>query len=92
MSHWMFSCNEVSQKVSESMDRTLPMRHRMMLRFHFFMCKYRARFRDQLLLISKALRGGVDSDEAHETPDVSFAEPRKRIKQTLRDQLEKTSG
>jgi len=87
----MFNCNEVSQKVSESMDRVLPFHQKMMIRFHLQMCKHCARFRDQLLLIRKAIRTGEDSDEELKPSDSSFSEPRKRIKQTLRDQLRKKS-
>jgi len=91
MAHWMFNCNEVSQKVSKSMDRVLPFHQQMMLRLHLQMCKYCARFRDQLLLIRKALRTVEDPDEKPGSSDASFEEPNKRIKQTLRDQLEKMS-
>jgi hypothetical protein len=63
MGHWMFNCNEVSKKVSESMDCVLPFHQQMMIGFHLQMCKYCARFRDQLLLIRKAIRTEEDSDE-----------------------------
>jgi thioredoxin-related protein len=85
----MFNCNEVSQKVSESMDRVLPFHQQMMIRFHLQMCKYCARFRDQLLLIRKAIRTEKDSDEELKLSDSSFSEPRERIKQALRNQLKK---
>jgi hypothetical protein len=89
MGHWMFNCNEVSQKVSESMDRVLPFHQQMMIRIHLLFCKYCARFRHQLLLIRKAIRNEEDSDEELGTSDSSFSEPRERIKQTLRNQLKK---
>jgi len=73
------------------MDCVLPFRQRMMIGFHLLMCKYCARFRDQLLLISKAIRTEEDSDEELRPSDPSFAEPRERIKQTLRDQSKKKS-
>jgi predicted anti-sigma-YlaC factor YlaD len=91
MGHWMFNCNEVSQKVSESMDRVLPFHQQMMIRFHLKMCKYCARFSDQLLLIRKAIRTEEDSDEGLKPSESSFSEPRERIKQALRDQLKKKS-
>jgi len=75
MAHWMFNCNEVSQKVW----------------FHLQMCKYCARFRDQLLLIRKAIRTEEDPGEELRPSESSFSEPRERIKQTLRDQLIKKS-
>jgi hypothetical protein len=91
MGHWMFNCNEVSQKVSESMDRVLPFHQQMMIRIHLQMCKYCARFSDQLLLIRKAIRTEEDPDEELRPPESSFLEPRERIKQTLRNQSKKKS-
>ncbi len=73
------------------MDRVLPFHQKMMIRFHLKMCKYCARFRDQLLLIRKAIRTEEDSDDDLRPSDSSFSEPRERIKQTLRDQLKKKS-
>ncbi len=73
------------------MDRVLPFHQRMIIRLHLQMCKYCARFRDQLLLIRKALRTGEGPDETPGPTDASFAEPRERIKQTLIDQLKKKS-
>jgi len=89
MRHWMFNCDEVSQKVSESMDHVLPFHQKMMIWFHLQMCKYCARFRDQLLLIRKAIRTEEDSDEELKPSESSFSEPRERIKQTLRNRLKK---
>jgi hypothetical protein len=53
------------------------------------MCKYCTRFRDQLLLIRKAIRTEEDSDEELKPSESSFSEPRERIKQALSDQLKK---
>jgi hypothetical protein len=91
MGYWMFNCNEVSRKVSDSMDRVLPFHQQMIIRFHLLMCKYCTRFRDQLLLIRKAIRAEEDFDEELRPSETSFSEPGKRIKQMLRDQLKKKS-
>jgi hypothetical protein len=87
----MFNCKQVSQKVSESMDRVLPFHQQMMIRSHLLMCKYCARFRDQLLLIRKAIRSEEDPGEALKLSEPSFSESRKRIKQALRNQIKKKS-
>ena len=71
------------------MDRVLPFRQQMMIRIHLLMCKYCTRFRDQLLLIRKAIRTEEDPGEELKPSESSFSEPRERIKQTLRDQLKK---
>ena len=91
MGHWMFNCHEVSQRVSESMDHVLPFHQKMMIRFHLQLCKYCARFRDQLLLIRKAIRNEEDTAAELRPSETSFSEPRERIKQTLRNQLKKKS-
>ena len=81
--HWMFSCKAVTQIVSESMDRVLPMHHRVLIRMHLLMCKYCARFRRQLLIIREACRSEEitpgDSDDTRVLPK----EACERIKQSL---------
>jgi hypothetical protein len=56
MNHWMFKCKEVTRMISESMDKTLPLHHRIMIRMHLVMCKYCSRFKRQLLIIRAACR------------------------------------
>ena len=72
MSHWMFNCKDVSQRVSESMDRSLPLHHRMMIKIHLMMCKYCARFKQQLLAVRNACRlddlHGEDCEQVHDLP------------------------
>lgn len=74
------------------MDQTLPFHQQIMIRFHLLMCKYCVRFRDQLLLIRKAIRHEEETGEALRPPETSFSEPRERIKQTLRNHLKRQSG
>ena len=85
MSHWMFSCKEVSQKVSESMDRKLPVYHRMLITMHLLMCKYCSRFKNQLLI----LRNAVNQEYIPEDKMDAFLpeKTRERIKKTLRKRL-----
>ena len=71
------------------MDRVLPFHQQLMIRFHLQMCKYCARFRDQLLLIRKAIRTEENSNEKLKPSDSFFSEPQERIKKTLRNQLKK---
>ena len=52
--HWMFNCKDVSQLISESMDRSLPFYQRVLLRMHLLMCKYCARCREHFEAISAA--------------------------------------
>ena len=84
MTHWMFQCSEVSQKVSQAMDAQLPFRHRMAVRVHLLMCRYCARFKKQLLLIRKMCH--LDEQDAPDTqrPERLTPKARERIKATLR--------
>ena len=87
MTHWMFHCSEVSQKVSQALDMHLPLHHRMAIRIHLMMCRYCARFRRQLLLIRKMCRyteGGVRDVPV---PDALTPQARERIKASLRPLL-----
>ena len=83
MSHWMFNCKNVSQRVSESMDRSLPLHHRIMIKVHLMMCKYCARFTQQLFALRDACRledlHGEDCDHIHDLPQTV----RDRLKQSL---------
>jgi transcriptional regulatory protein LevR len=81
MKHWMFRCDEVSQKVSRSLDVSLPFHHRMAIRMHLLMCRYCARFRRQLILL-RAVSRNVDDDPS--TAARLSNEVKARIKRALR--------
>ena len=85
MIHWMFNCKEVSEKVSLSMDASLPVHHRMMIAMHLLMCKYCNRFRKQLMIIRNAFRlEKLPEDDRARTVSLSNA-TRERIKKALRE-------
>jgi hypothetical protein len=83
MSHWMFNCKAVSQIVSESLDRKLPLHYRIMIRMHFLMCKYCTRFKDQLLTLRGACRLEDIYGEDLEHTDSLSPEACDRIKHSL---------
>ena len=83
MSHWMFSCKEVSQRISDSMDRGLPLHQRMFVRIHIMMCKYCHRFRKQVLLLREMSRFAQSFGEAAGTALTLSDEARDRIKSSL---------
>ena len=56
MHHWMYSCKEVTQMVSESLDHKLPLVQRIGIRVHLLMCKFCSRYRKQLLILREAMR------------------------------------
>ena len=84
MNHWMFNCKDVSLKVSESLDRKLPFYQRMMIRFHMMMCRYCARFQQQLLLIKQIARYAKPLESTTEDSVKLSEDARSRLKQTLK--------
>ena len=87
MKHWMFNCNEVSKKVSESMDRNLPLYQRMLIRMHLMMCKYCARFKKQLLALRKLSRYSELAAGSLDTALGLSSESKARIKDAMKSAL-----
>jgi len=56
MALWMFNCKDVSQKVSESMDRKLPVSQRVGIRTHLMMCRFCSRYKRQVFLLRETLQ------------------------------------
>lgn len=84
MIHWMFNCKEISKKVSLAMDASLPLHHRLMITIHLMMCKYCNRFRQQLLMIRKAVRVEKPAeDDPCQAASLSEA-TRERIKKAVK--------
>lgn len=83
MHHWMFNCKEVSRMISESMDRSLPIHHRMGIRIHLLMCKLCSRYRKQLLILRKAIMLHQKQVEGIPLPDSLPWEARERIKRAF---------
>ena len=69
------------------MDHTLPLHERTMITLHLMMCKYCRRFKNQLLLLRKAVRfeklSGHVVDESVSLP----MEIREQIKQTMKNTI-----
>ena len=82
MKHWMFSCQRVSEKISASLDRNLPLHHRMMIRFHGMMCTHCANFQRQLGLMRKACR--CENSSGENEPGLS-EQARERIAKAMKD-------
>lgn len=87
MNHWMFRCQDVSQKVSQSMDARLPLLQRMAIRIHLTMCRYCARVHRQLTLL-RTMSRLEDRDHATEGDHERLSEIAKtRIKSKLRSAI-----
>ena len=50
----MKSCKDISELLSESMERCLTWRERWAVRVHFFMCRACPRFQQQVYFLRKA--------------------------------------
>lgn len=78
----MLSCKDVSQIISQSLDRPLTMRERFALKLHLLICKYCKRFSQQLQTIRVALKlttSAIDNDDTIKMP----SETKKRLMQTI---------
>jgi len=88
--HWMYSCKEVTQMVSESLDHKLPLVQRIGIRIHLMMCKFCSRYRKQLLILREAMR--LQEKYLEETkPSLTLSpEARERIKLSFINSLNKS--
>lgn len=85
MFHWIFNCREVTRRVSESLDRKLPLWQRVGIKIHFLMCKLCPEAKRQMLFIREAIRLLTLESSALE-PEVSLSpEAREKIKLALRE-------
>lgn len=85
--HWMYNCKEVSEMVSESMDRSLPFYQRVLMRLHLLMCKYCARCREQFETIRAASRfGDLHGKELDDSQALSN-DGKERLKEFLKNHL-----
>ena len=83
----MLSCKDVTQLLSEAMDRSLPLGKRIGVRLHLLICKFCVRYERQLLQIRETVRRLVGTEEtAVETLWEPLSEGAKeRIRKSLRD-------
>ena len=82
----MFSCQEASLRVCESMDRHLSLHQRMMIRMHLAMCRFCRRFHRQMQCLRDIARD-PRLQEAGMDESVSLSpEACERIKEALRSQ------
>ena len=84
---WMYNCKEVSEMVSESMERALPFYQRVLICIHLLMCNYCARCKEQFETISAAMRyeelHGKDLDAARSLS----TDGKERLKEFLKNHL-----
>lgn len=84
MKHWMFRCQDVSQLVSESMDRNVFWGERLGIRFHLMMCRYCTRHKHQLQAVKELVHVYAQHlEEAEPTIQLS-EEAKQKMKHMLR--------
>ena len=81
----MLSCRDVSQLVSESMDRKLSMSQNIEIKMHLFMCKFCSRFKKQVFSIRQAIRDNADLIGEGAEQDALCREAKERIKRSLQN-------
>jgi hypothetical protein len=76
------SCKEAARLQSAALDRKLPLRQRLGLRFHLMLCKWCRRYGKQIAFLRSAAQrsGGHEQPSAHQ---VLSPEARERIKRGL---------
>ena len=84
---WMYNCKEVSEMVSDSMDRALPFYQRVLMRMHLLMCKYCTRCREHFETLRAASRyeelHGKELDDSHALSN----DGKERLKEFLKNHL-----
>ena len=82
----MLSCREVSELVSQSLDRKLPLRQRLGIWLHVSMCGLCSGFRRHLLLLTRAAAQEAERVE-NDTPPADSprlsTEARERIERAM---------
>jgi predicted small metal-binding protein len=76
-------CHDMTRLISESMERPLPLRTRIAMRFHFLICVWCERYRDQLSFLRKALHESCDHGVEQMRGEMS-PEVKARLKETLK--------
>jgi hypothetical protein len=85
INHWMFKCKDISHLISQSMDKKLSLKYRMGIKIHLMMCDLCARYKDQLLLINRAL---AKVDTFDQSPDALITPLPDHAKNRIRKALE----
>ena len=81
----MLSCREVTQLVSESLDRRLSLRQRVSMKMHLMMCRLCSRYNKQLAGLRDTFRlHAMREDDIDIYPAFLSSEARERIKHALR--------
>lgn len=79
----LYTCREMSRLVSRSQEERPGLLTRIRMRFHWMMCKWCSRYRDQIHFLHRCCRG-LGPDPGESAPGIS-PEARERIRRKLRE-------
>ncbi len=81
----LYPCTEVTELVSASLDRELPLQQRLRLRLHFLMCVLCRRYHKQIRFVQEALHRHTDrlAEQGAGTTTGLSPQSRDRIKRAL---------
>ncbi len=81
----MFECKQITELVSEAMDRKLPLSRRMGIRFHLMMCKLCSRYERQLKKLREAARHLAEVGNTVQGSHRLSEDAKHRMKNKLKD-------
>jgi len=80
----MLTCKDVSKLVSDSLDRTLPLRQRIAVRLHLMMCRMCRAYQKQTLLLRNAVKTYARSLDKQDPSEHLPEDAAQRIKEALK--------
>lgn len=84
----MLTCKEISKLVSDSLDRKLPVRQRIGVRFHLMMCSMCRAYEKQTHLLRKMMHSYARLKDGNTASEHLSEQARQRIKKALSDNEE----
>ncbi|HEX9749684.1 MAG TPA: zf-HC2 domain-containing protein [candidate division Zixibacteria bacterium] len=86
-------CEVISRSISDSLDRRLSLRERLLIRLHLPICRWCTHYKSHLTTIRHALRESADPELDPETELRGLSpEARDRIRRRLRHSGERNEG
>jgi hypothetical protein len=84
--HHLPTCKQMAPVMSESLERRLTLRERVILKLHLWVCIWCVWYLEQLQMMRKTLReGSSDISDNNSSESSLTAEARERLKRALRD-------
>ncbi len=84
MARVMPSCKEISEQISQALDRQLPLRRRLSIRLHVTMCSFCRRYEKQLRLLRHGFTSYADPEKNMSERSLS-PEARAKLKKAIGD-------